>query len=109
MSRLAQDIRKQSNCGPDYTKQNPLVLQAYNGLIAYEPLYRAGCLKSGTGSYCTLREGTLYTGPPTNWAIDAGFADAITNMSSPSDSYVYFLPLGLPLPGGSRPAYVCLA
>lgn len=56
MSRLAQDIRKQSNCGQDYTDQNPLVIQAYNGLIAYEPLYRAGCLKSATGSYCMLEE-----------------------------------------------------
>lgn len=36
----------------------------------------------------------------------AGFADAITNSFSPSDSYVYYLPLGLSLPGGARPSYV---
>lgn len=32
-----------------------------------------------------------------------GFADAITNNSSPSDSYPYYLPLGVELPGGARP------
>lgn len=32
-----------------------------------------------------------------------GFANAITNITSPSDSYPYYLPLGSSLPGGSRP------
>ncbi|KAI9878576.1 MAG: hypothetical protein M1830_000533 [Pleopsidium flavum] len=32
-----------------------------------------------------------------------GFADAITNTSSPTDSYIYYLPLGIALPGGARP------
>ncbi|KAI9886711.1 MAG: hypothetical protein M1823_001487 [Watsoniomyces obsoletus] len=84
MSRLASDIRRDNNCGQDLRDQNPVVVQAYNGMIAYQPLYQAGCLKSESGSYC--------------------FADAITNTSSPSDSYPYYMPLGLPLPGGSRPA-----
>ena len=35
--------------------------------------------------------------------IDLGFADAITNTSSPTDSYIYYLPLGIALPGGARP------
>ncbi|KAI9786079.1 MAG: hypothetical protein M1816_008107 [Peltula sp. TS41687] len=105
MSRIAQEIRKQSTCGPDYNDQNSLVMQAYKGLISYEPLYRAGCLKSTTGSYCTSQgKGISNMGLMTDWDIDSGFADAITNMSSPSDSYTYFLPLGLSLPGGSRPA-----
>jgi len=83
MASLARDIRSDSNCGADYASRNPVVLQAYAGLVAYEPLYHAGCLKNSRGSYC--------------------FADAVTNTSSPSDSYVYYLPLGLSLPGGSMP------
>ncbi len=54
MSRLAADIRKESNCGRELRDQNPLVMQARDGLLAYQPLYQAGCLKSSTGSYCTF-------------------------------------------------------
>lgn len=111
MSRFAQEIRRDTNCGLDFKNQNPLVVQAYNGMIAYQPLYRAGCLKSESGSYCTSRcfLATLI-GALKQQLIetDIGYADAITNISSPSDSHVYFLALGLDLPGGSRPAYVLL-
>lgn len=79
-SRLVQD----SNCGQDYRNENAIVTQARSGLIAYEPLYKATCLKnSATGNYC--------------------FADAITNTSSPSDSYAYYTALGTNLPAASRP------
>lgn len=58
---------------------------AYNGLVAYEVLYKAGCARDGgTGNYC--------------------FANAITNTSSPTDNNPYYLPLGIPLPGGSKPS-----
>lgn len=57
---------------------------AYIGLIAYKPLYQASCLKDPvTSSYC--------------------FGDAITNATSPEDSYVYYLPLNDTLPGGAQP------
>jgi hypothetical protein len=59
-------------------------MQAYNGLIAYEPLYRATCLKNPeTDSYC--------------------FSEAITNASAPADSYPYYTALGLTMPTSSRP------
>lgn len=83
MGRLADDIKKDDNCGLDYDDENPLVLQAYKGMQAYQPLARAGCLRSSSGSFC--------------------FADAITNSASPSDAYVYFVALGSAMPGGSRP------
>ncbi|KAL9037132.1 MAG: hypothetical protein Q9214_005833 [Letrouitia sp. 1 TL-2023] len=83
MSTYASELIKDSNCGNDYNRQNPLILSVYNGLTAYEPLYRAGCEQDGRGSYC--------------------FANAITNTSSPTDPYIYYMPLGIPLPGGSRP------
>ncbi|KAI9844380.1 MAG: hypothetical protein M1838_002204 [Thelocarpon superellum] len=83
MADFATQIRDDTTCGADFQRQNPLVLQAYNGFIAYAPMYQAGCLRDSSGDYC--------------------FADAITNFTSPTDSYVYYVGLGLPLPGGSRP------
>lgn len=63
--------------------QNPMVTQAYNGFVAYQPLYHAGCLTDNDGNYC--------------------FADAATNASAPTSSYIYYLPLGVQLPGGTQP------
>ncbi|KAI9804873.1 MAG: hypothetical protein M1825_001242 [Sarcosagium campestre] len=83
MASYAQSLKQDSNCGEDFNNQNPLVVQALNGLVSYDPMYQAGCLRSDSGSYC--------------------FADAITNVDNPPDSYIYFLPLGLSLPGNSRP------
>jgi hypothetical protein len=84
MSSLASQLMQDSNCGQDYRNENPIVTQARAGLISYEPLYRATCLKnSATGNYC--------------------FADAITNTSNPSDSYPYYTALGTNLPAASRP------
>jgi len=82
MSSLAASLKDPSNCGTDFQRQNPVVQQAYSGLVAYPPLYQASCLRNPTTNhYC--------------------FADAVTNMSSPSDSYIYYLPLGMQLPSGS--------
>jgi hypothetical protein len=84
MSALATNLTSSSNCASDFAAQNPTVLQAHTGLIAYKPLYTASCLKNpSTSSYC--------------------FADAVTNASSPTDSYVYYLALNASLPGGSQP------
>ena len=83
MASLAQEIQSDNNCGGDLGMQNPMVTQAYNGFIAYQPLYHAGCLTDSDGDYC--------------------FANAVTNASAPSSSYVYYLPLGVQLPGGTQP------
>jgi hypothetical protein len=84
MASLASRLVQDSTCGQDYRNENAIVAQARSGLIAYEPLYKATCLRnSATGNYC--------------------FADAITNTSSPSDSYAYYTALGTNLPAASRP------
>ncbi|KAF2132291.1 hypothetical protein P153DRAFT_285070 [Dothidotthia symphoricarpi CBS 119687] len=80
---LARELVTDTACKTDYDNDNPIVLQAYNGLIAYEASYQASCLKSDTGNYC--------------------FADAVSNTTSTTDSYPYYLPIGQILPGGSRP------
>ncbi|KAK4969296.1 hypothetical protein LTR28_001063, partial [Elasticomyces elasticus] len=51
MASLAQEIRSNGNCGADYANLNPMVMQAYNGFVAYQPLYHAGCLKDAGGNY----------------------------------------------------------
>ncbi|KAG0138716.1 hypothetical protein HOY82DRAFT_1995 [Tuber indicum] len=83
MEKLGRQITLDENCGQDFRNQNPIVVQAYAAFISYRVVYSAGCLKSASGSYC--------------------YVDAITNTTSPSDSYVYYLPLGIKFPGGSRP------
>ncbi|KAL8942585.1 MAG: hypothetical protein Q9216_001567 [Gyalolechia sp. 2 TL-2023] len=83
LSTFASQLRQDANCGDDYRRQQPLVVSAYNGLTSYQPLYKAGCEKDERGNYC--------------------FANAITNKTSPTDSYPYYLPLGISLPGGSQP------
>lgn len=82
MSTLAQQLKLDSNCGADYKLQNPIVRQAHAGLVSYPTLYQASCLKDSSQKYC--------------------YANAVTNISSPADSYIYYLPLGMPLPGGSQ-------
>jgi hypothetical protein len=84
MSNIANNLISASNCGADYNNLNPVVMEAYTDLIAYMPLYEASCLKNPVSSaYC--------------------YADAITNASSPTDAYIYALPLNQSLPGSSQP------
>ena len=84
MASYASALQADANCGADLQMQNPMVAQAYNGFLAYPSLYSAGCLKDSDGSYC--------------------FANAVTNASAPTSSYVYYLPLGVQLPTGTQPA-----
>lgn len=60
-------------------------MRAYTGMIAYQALYTATCLQDPeTSAYC--------------------FANAVTNQSSPSNVYLYYLPLNNTLPGSSVPS-----
>ncbi|KAH8595739.1 hypothetical protein B0O99DRAFT_511562 [Bisporella sp. PMI_857] len=84
MASLATNISASANCGSDLTNENPKIQNAQIGLKAYKTLYSASCLRNPqTSAYC--------------------FADAVTNSSSPSDSYIYYLPLNTTLPGGRQP------
>ncbi|TVY81546.1 hypothetical protein LSUE1_G006993 [Lachnellula suecica] len=84
MTSFASNITQTAACASDFSSQNPLIQQARQGLLAYKPIYQASCLKdASTNAYC--------------------FANAITNASSPSDNYIYYLPLNISLPGGSLP------
>jgi hypothetical protein len=84
MDSLATRIRLPNTCGADYNLENPLVRQAYAGLVAYAPLLSASCLKADNGTYCYVEA-------------------VLSPTATPADEYIYYLPLGLALPGGSRP------
>lgn len=80
---MATNLTKSENCGDDYDQGNPTVTQAYIGLVAYQVVYSATCLKDdSTSVYC--------------------FGDAVTNTSNASETYFYFLPLNSSLPGGTN-------
>ncbi|KAI0105510.1 hypothetical protein GGR51DRAFT_191490 [Nemania sp. FL0031] len=84
---LASDLIDDSHCGKEYDRQNALVVQAYQGMKTYEVVYRATCLTNSdanSSSYC--------------------FANAITNASTASNSYLYYLPFNSTLPTDAVPA-----
>lgn len=90
MDQYATQLQLKANCMQDYQNSNPIVLQAYQGLVAYKPVYRAACLKSKVQD--------------TNGSANAYcMAQAFTNRSAPANSYTYYLPLGNDLPGGAVP------
>ncbi|KAJ9615127.1 hypothetical protein H2200_001201 [Cladophialophora chaetospira] len=81
---LAAQLIDNKNCGQDYRQQNPLVMQAYAGLSAYEPVYRATCLRDeASKSYC--------------------FTEASTNSTNPADFYPYYTAIGLNMPQTANP------
>ncbi|KAK4218156.1 c6 zinc finger domain-containing protein [Rhypophila decipiens] len=84
-SNLATNMTADENCGADYRDGNSIVVKAYQAMLAYAPVYTASCLKDPeTSMYC--------------------FANAVTNLSSPTSPYFYYLPLNRSLPGSSIPA-----
>ncbi|KAF3910109.1 hypothetical protein AA313_de0204045 [Arthrobotrys entomopaga] len=81
MNDLGKQLLDVGACGADFKARNPVVVQAYASFISYPVVFAAGCQRSETG-FC--------------------YADAVTNSTNPSDSYIYLLPLGIPLPGGAQ-------
>ena len=94
MSSFAQTLRSSTACQDDYNSENPQVRQAYAGLLAYDVSYNASCLKNSptAGSLDKQQDNDNFC-----------FANAVTNKTSPTDSYIYYLPLGISLPSGSIP------
>ncbi|KAI4723883.1 hypothetical protein E4T49_08395 [Aureobasidium sp. EXF-10728] len=96
MASLARQIQSPDNCAADLQNQNPTVMQAYTGFAAYQALYHAGCLlNSNTGNYCELMV--------LQCRIER-ISDAVTNATSPTDSYVYYMGLGVSLPSTTAPS-----
>jgi hypothetical protein len=54
MQSYANAIISDKVCGNEYKNGNAMIIQAYNGFLAYQPLYEAGCLRDSRGNYCTF-------------------------------------------------------
>lgn len=54
LNNFARELLADTACKTDYNNDNPIVLQAYNGLVAYKPAYQASCLRDDAGAYCKL-------------------------------------------------------
>ncbi|KAH8195012.1 hypothetical protein TruAng_010819 [Truncatella angustata] len=81
---VADDLVDSANCADEYAQENSLVVQVYQGLKAYQPLYSASCLQDAeTSAYC--------------------FANAVTNSSAIADVYLYYLPLNISYPNSTTP------
>ena len=85
MTDLSKNLIASENCGAEFQANDPAIVDTYNAMRAYLPIYSASCLRDPeTNAYC--------------------YASAVTNMTSPANTYVYFLPLNQSLPGSSIPA-----
>lgn len=81
---MAKNLTDSDNCASDYAAGNPIVTEAYLGLVSYPVMYSATCLKDpDTAVYC--------------------FGNAVTNRTNPTEAYFYHLPLNTSLPGGTVP------
>ena len=71
-------------CSKELSDTNELVLSTQTSLLAYPVIRNAGCLEDQvSGAYC--------------------YVDAV-HAASPSDLYLYQLPLGTPMPNGTTPS-----
>ncbi|KAI1337807.1 hypothetical protein F5Y15DRAFT_144701 [Xylariaceae sp. FL0016] len=85
LSSLADEMISDGNCRTDWKEQNALVTQAYYGMKNYNTVYKATCLMDEeTSLYC--------------------FADAVTNSTTASNAYLYYLPFNSSLPETAAPS-----
>ncbi|KAM3467538.1 hypothetical protein NHJ6243_000159 [Beauveria neobassiana] len=85
LTQAAKNLLDPSNCKTEYDAGQVQVTEALDGLRAYRVLRAATCLQDpATQNYC--------------------FASAVTNITNPSDIFLYSMPLGLSLPGASTPS-----
>lgn len=81
----ARNLTSEENCKKEWDKDDITVKQFLYGLKSYEMMYKATCLQ--------IPDDDMYC-----------FANAVTNLTSPSNNYVYYLPYNYSLPGSSAPA-----
>ena len=97
MASYANQLKANGGCGQDFQRQNPNVIEAYDGFVGYQAVYEATCRKT------TSPESTASTAESSDNSSYC-YTGAVTNASAPTSSYIYFLPVGLALPSGTMPA-----
>lgn len=81
----AANLTAEANCKKEYNNGDSVVKQFLFGLQAYEMMYQATCLQDPDDDmYC--------------------YANAVTNLTTASNAYFYYLPYNLTLPGSTVPA-----
>ena len=84
MSEAARNLTQAENCETEFNSGHRTVMQAYRGLQTYQLIYSVSCLQDpDSDMYC--------------------YANAVTNLSTASDGFLYNLPYGDILPGSSTP------
>lgn len=99
LSDIARQLTQDAHCGADFRARQPLVIQAYNGLLGYEAIATTSCLK--TSSYNSTSDDPSAD----NDAKDAQycFTAALTNKANPSDPFPYYTAIGMTLPSVAKP------
>lgn len=99
LTDIARQLTQDSHCGADFRARQPLVIQAYNGLLGYEAIATTSCLK--TSSY----NSTSDEPSADNDDADAQycFTAALTNKANPSDPFPYYTAIGMTLPSVAQP------
>ncbi|RSM10498.1 hypothetical protein CDV31_007176 [Fusarium ambrosium] len=81
----AQNLTSADNCKKEWDAGNSIVKQFLYGMKTYEMMYKATCLQTPDDDmYC--------------------YANAVTNTSTASNAYFYYLPYNLTLPGSTNPS-----
>ncbi|KPM43472.1 hypothetical protein AK830_g3062 [Neonectria ditissima] len=81
----AANLTAEENCKKEWNDGDSVVKQFLFGLQAYEMMYQATCLQDPDDDmYC--------------------YANAVTNLTTASNAYFYYLPYNLTLPGSTVPA-----
>ncbi|KAF4983115.1 hypothetical protein FZEAL_1409 [Fusarium zealandicum] len=81
----AKNLTSMDNCKTEWDNGDSLVKQVHYGLTSYEVMYKATCLQTPDDDmYC--------------------YANAVTNMTTASNAYFYYLPYNLTLPGSTNPS-----
>ncbi|TQS36154.1 hypothetical protein Golomagni_03401 [Golovinomyces magnicellulatus] len=107
LNSYARNLTSSKTCGSDLSNSNPQIDSALIGLRSYRTLYTATCLHSSS-SNISENIGN-YAIHPSNSANNASeesycFANAITNLTNPTNSFIYYLPLNVSLVGSAIPA-----
>ncbi|KAL2885594.1 C6 transcription factor [Ceratocystis lukuohia] len=85
LKQKALDLTGPKNCAEEYRDDASNIMMVYWGLIAYEPLYKATCIRDPeTSMYC--------------------YANAVTNTSTTGNAYTYFMPLNSSFPATAEPS-----
>ncbi|KAI1001078.1 hypothetical protein K3495_g7121 [Podosphaera aphanis] len=104
LNSFASNLTSPSACGTDFNHQNPQISSAVLGLQSYRTLFTATCLHSSpddivNNATSSISNPSIPHNPDTSYC----FANAITNVSNPTNSYIYYLPLNISLVDSAVP------